>query len=109
MLVNISLISVGCFLRLSTTVMKADNRIADALVNRESDVLPSLNLKGMAIGNGWIDPLQQYPGYVDFAYEKGLFKKGSPVSLSSLSAILSTVMRIFVHSDEGGRELIVPA
>lgn len=38
-----------------------------------------INLKGIAIGNGWIDPKQQYPGYVDFAYEKGLIKKDTPV------------------------------
>jgi len=38
-------------------------------------------LAGLAIGNGWIDPKQQYPGYVDFAYEKKLLTKGTPVRL----------------------------
>nr|ODN91244.1 pheromone-processing carboxypeptidase KEX1 [Cryptococcus depauperatus CBS 7841] len=39
--------------------------------------LPNFSLKGIAIGNGWIDPIEQYPGYVDFAYEKDLIKQGS--------------------------------
>jgi len=29
------------------------------------------------IGNGWIDPLNQYPAYVSYAYEAGLLEKGS--------------------------------
>ncbi|WWD20051.1 hypothetical protein CI109_104524 [Kwoniella shandongensis] len=49
---------------------------ADALV--KSTEFPDYPLKGIAIGNGWIDPIQQYPGYVDFAYEKGLIKEGTP-------------------------------
>ncbi|WWC93111.1 uncharacterized protein L201_008077 [Kwoniella dendrophila CBS 6074] len=49
---------------------------ADAIL--KSSDLPDFPLKGLAIGNGWIDPIQQYPGYVDFAYEKGLIKKGTP-------------------------------
>ncbi|WRT69408.1 uncharacterized protein IL334_006393 [Kwoniella shivajii] len=44
-------------------------------------------LKGIAIGNGWIDPIQQYPGYVDFAYEKGLIKHGTPEAEKMDSAL----------------------
>lgn len=51
---------------------------ASAIIN--STATNEINLKGIAIGNGWIDPKQQYPGYVDFAYEKGLLKKDTPVS-----------------------------
>jgi len=29
-------------------------------------------LKGLAIGNGWVDPARQYKGYPDFAYNNGL-------------------------------------
>jgi len=31
-----------------------------------------INLKGLAIGNGWVDPLRQYPGYPNYAYSNGL-------------------------------------
>ncbi|KAL7424907.1 Cell death protease [Cryptotrichosporon argae] len=51
---------------------------ADALI--KTTLLPNLQLKGIAIGNGWIDPQQQYPGYADFAYEKELIKEGTPES-----------------------------
>jgi len=50
--------------------------------------LSNFALKGIAIGNGWIDPKQQYPGYVDFGYEKGLLKEGTPVRSSSFTHVL---------------------
>lgn len=31
-----------------------------------------LNFKGIAIGNGWVDPYIQYPQYAEFAYENNL-------------------------------------
>lgn len=36
-----------------------------------------LPLKGLAIGNGWIDPREQYRGYAEFAYARGLVQKGT--------------------------------
>jgi hypothetical protein len=57
--------------------------LADALL--KSQAFPNYPLKGIAIGNGWIDPKTQYQGYVDFAYEKGLIKQGSKVGLKSIS------------------------
>ena len=48
--------------------------IADALLKTSS---PSAPLRGIAIGNGWIDGRHQYPAYVDFAVEKGLIKRGT--------------------------------
>jgi len=34
-----------------------------------------VNLKGIAIGNGWVDPYNQYPAYADFAYENNLISE----------------------------------
>ncbi len=33
---------------------------------------PKINLVGAAIGNGWVDPYDQYPEYVTFALENNL-------------------------------------
>lgn len=32
------------------------------------------------IGNGWIDPLNQYPAYLEFALAAGVIKKGSEIA-----------------------------
>lgn len=34
-------------------------------------------MKGLLIGNGWIDPYNQYPAYLDFALQAGVIKKGT--------------------------------
>lgn len=60
---------------------------ADAIL--KSDMKPPVSLVGVAIGNGWIDPREQYQGYVDFAYEKGLIKQGTAVSWWHLELIES--------------------
>ena len=31
----------------------------------------------MLFGNGWTDPLNQYPAYVSYAYESGILERGS--------------------------------
>jgi carboxypeptidase D len=43
----------------------------------KTNKLPGFNLAGLAIGNGWIDPIRQYPAYAEFAYTKGLVQKGT--------------------------------
>ncbi|KAI5481486.1 hypothetical protein MNV49_004243 [Pseudohyphozyma bogoriensis] len=50
--------------------------IADAIL--ATATLPT-RLKGLLIGNGWIDPLNQYPAYLEFALSAGVVKKGSDV------------------------------
>lgn len=52
--------------------------------------LVSTPLKGLLIGNGWIDPYSQYPAYVDFAYQEKLLMKGTTAaaSLSNVDRIL---------------------
>ncbi|GAA5981126.1 hypothetical protein JCM11641_003121 [Rhodosporidiobolus odoratus] len=37
----------------------------------------SMRLKGLLIGNGWIDPYNQYPAYLDFALSAGVIKKST--------------------------------
>ena len=50
--------------------------IADAIL--KTTQLPT-KLKGLLIGNGWIDPINQYPAYLEFALAAGVVKKGSDV------------------------------
>ncbi|KAM5352462.1 hypothetical protein ACJ41O_005185 [Fusarium nematophilum] len=52
--------------------------IARAILDRnKKNTKTPWNLKGLLIGNGWISPVDQYPTYLTFAYEKGLIEKGS--------------------------------
>jgi cathepsin A (carboxypeptidase C) len=39
---------------------------------------PHINLKGIAVGNGWTDPYTQFPSYVDIAYNWCKEKLGAP-------------------------------
>ena len=50
--------------------------IADAIL--KAPRLPT-KLKGMLIGNGWIDPYNQYPAYLEFAVKAGVVKAGSDI------------------------------
>ena len=50
-------------------------------------------LKGLLIGNGWIDPYSQYPAYVDFAYQtKLLDRSGSGATTSAGVAKVDEVL-----------------
>eukprot|EP01119_Soliformovum_irregulare_P019398 TRINITY_DN612_c0_g1_i1.p1 TRINITY_DN612_c0_g1~~TRINITY_DN612_c0_g1_i1.p1 ORF type:complete len:443 (-),score=117.82 TRINITY_DN612_c0_g1_i1:41-1369(-) len=40
--------------------------------NQNNQGLFEIPLKGIAIGNGWVDPYYQYPQYNEFAYKYGL-------------------------------------
>ncbi|GAA6041532.1 hypothetical protein JCM8097_004247 [Rhodosporidiobolus ruineniae] len=44
-------------------------------------------LKGLLIGNGWIDPYNQYPAYLDFALQAGVIKKGSDAEATVRKAV----------------------
>jgi len=47
---------------------------------------PQINLKGLAIGNGWVDPYAQYAGYRDFAIQHGFLNTtGQVVSSAALT------------------------
>lgn len=47
---------------------------ADALLTTKQ---VNVSLRGLLIGNGWIDPYNQYPAYRDFAYSSKLITEGS--------------------------------
>jgi len=46
--------------------------IASEIVKHKNS---DINLKGVAIGNGWVDPYNQVKSYAKFAYNKGLINK----------------------------------
>ncbi|XP_065846742.1 uncharacterized protein [Oscarella lobularis] len=48
---------------------------ATAALIMKSDSLAARNLKGIGIGDGWVDPLHQYHSYGDFAYAQGLINE----------------------------------
>lgn len=48
--------------------------IAQAIL--DSTRIPT-KLRGLLIGNGWIDPYNQYPAYLEFAVKAGVIKSGS--------------------------------
>jgi len=62
------------------------------LVNNATDL--RLNFKGIAIGNGWVDPYLQYPAYAEFAYENDLISEAwyevLRVGLAGCQLLIST-------------------
>ncbi len=38
------------------------------------------HLKGLAIGNGWIDARRQYPAYLEYALKHSIIEENSDVS-----------------------------
>ncbi|KAG9015864.1 Cell death protease [Tulasnella sp. JGI-2019a] len=60
--------------------------IADGILKTTQLPTP---LKGLAIGNGWIDPRAQYPAYYDFAIESGLVTAGSQIDGKAKAALES--------------------
>lgn len=60
---------------------------ADAILS--APAFNAFPLRGIAIGNGWIDPREQYQGYVDFGYAKGLIREGSKVRTAPLAMLRS--------------------
>ncbi|KAK9239579.1 Alpha/Beta hydrolase protein [Lipomyces kononenkoae] len=52
--------------------------IAEAILSRKDNAeLRQYPLKGIMMGNGWIDPVKQYLSYVPFAYSKGILQQGT--------------------------------
>lgn len=92
MRVNIYHISVSPVLRAlrlysaSRLLRSAKKSIGDAIL--KSTTLPT-QVKGIAIGNGWIDPVTQYPAYVEFAVKEKLLKTGTKEYNNAMSILKS--------------------
>lgn len=51
-----------------------------------------MNLKGIAIGNGWTDPYDQYPGYATFSRENKLVSEHHYYLLEGLYKICQVLI-----------------
>ena len=40
----------------------------------QSNSIYAKNLKGIAIGNGWVDPYIQYKAYAQYMYKQGFYQ-----------------------------------
>ncbi|KAK3112346.1 Cell death protease [Teratosphaeriaceae sp. CCFEE 6253] len=78
--------------------------IARAILDRNAakSQHPPWNLSGLLIGNGWISGPDQYPAYLQFAYEAGLVKAGSDQE-RQLQAQQKTCLR---DLDSGGKDKV---
>ncbi|CEQ38572.1 SPOSA6832_00002 [Sporobolomyces salmonicolor] len=57
-------------------------------------------LKGLLIGNGWIDPWNQYPAYLDFALQAGVIKAGSDAE----ARVRKEVARCIENQEKWGKQ-----
>ena len=55
--------------------------VGDAILG--SDL--GISLKGLAIGNGWIDAKHQYPAYLEYSVKHGIIEENSEVCLFAQS------------------------
>lgn len=57
------------------------------LKRNEENAEKGYDLKGILVGNGWIDPLTHFKTYLPFSLENGLVKKGSEQEEKILKAV----------------------
>jgi len=55
--------------------------ISNMIVN-SPDIMKDIVFKGIAIGNGWVDPVRQYPEYLTFANTYGLIDQNTQEELT---------------------------
>ncbi|KAH9817334.1 putative carboxypeptidase KEX1 precursor [Melampsora americana] len=72
--------------------------LADAILKKSSFQAP---LKGILIGNGWVDPVTQYLGYHEFAFQAGLITKSSPAAKTVMTAVEQYKVPIHLPACEG--------
>jgi len=51
--------------------------------NRNKDGPFKINMKGLGIGNGWVDPYRQYPAYAEYAKSNGLINEAEYVAFEA--------------------------
>lgn len=56
------------------------------------------------IGNGWIDPYNQYPAYVDFAYQTKLLDKDGATSSAGIAKVEKTLERCNAERKRIGKD-----
>ena len=71
------------FVRLPSVLVPVFNIwiVGDAILG--SDL--GISLKGLAIGNGWIDAKHQYPAYLEYSVKHGIIEENSEVCLFAQS------------------------
>jgi carboxypeptidase D len=82
--------------------------IADGILNRNNKITTpdylKYNLRGIAIGNGWIDPTTQYPSYYNYAIANNLlddnFKKYAESQLKTCNESLKKMASIRIDECE---------
>ena len=67
--------------------------VADAMLKAG---LPR-TLKGLAIGNGWIDARRQYPAYLEYGLKHGLVETGSDVRWNFVLVLALTLIPHLQH------------
>lgn len=85
--------------------------LADAILRTTSIKTP---LKGLLIGNGWISPRIQYPGYLSYLLSENLIKKNSQAHKDIEKATekcLTEIDRLDkANGDDSGRGVVlIPA
>ncbi|KAL4461326.1 hypothetical protein ABPG72_016124 [Tetrahymena utriculariae] len=55
---------------------------------------PKINFKGIAIGNGWVDPYYQQPAYGEYAFLNGLINQTEYKILSNQFSICQVLIKI---------------
>ncbi|TFY75442.1 hypothetical protein EWM64_g8571 [Hericium alpestre] len=67
----------------ATTDKHSQQDAADAILSSSLGI----NLRGAAIGNGWIDARRQYPAFLEYAIKHGIVEEGSEYYNKGKSAI----------------------
>ena len=57
--------------------------LADAILSSNLNI----PLRGVAIGNGWMDARRQYPAYLEYAVKHGIIELGSDVRTALFDCI----------------------